>query len=168
MEVRALFGLTCWRHLQLPKLVPSRFLGWSPHWRCANSTGSHALHHHFLNVTRVESESPKIMTRVESFTRVTLSLPYSVLVPNFEAVYIPDPIPEKFGKIQIHSNPSSLQQGWTDFGFSNSSPLPQFYFKTQSKSDKLRVSKSKSGSAVQIRNSINRVLLKENSLLTVK
>jgi len=28
----------------------------------------------FLNVTRVESESPKIVTRVESLTRVTLSL----------------------------------------------------------------------------------------------
>ena len=28
----------------------------------------------FLNVTRIESESPKIVTRVESLTRVTLSL----------------------------------------------------------------------------------------------
>jgi len=28
----------------------------------------------FLNVTRVESESPKIVTRVDSLTRVTLSL----------------------------------------------------------------------------------------------
>jgi len=28
----------------------------------------------FLNVTRVESESPKFVTRVESLTRVTLSL----------------------------------------------------------------------------------------------
>jgi len=29
----------------------------------------------FLNMTRVESESPKIVTRVESLIRVTLSLP---------------------------------------------------------------------------------------------
>jgi len=32
------------RHQQLPKLVPSRFLGSSPHWRCANTTRSHTLH----------------------------------------------------------------------------------------------------------------------------
>ena len=36
----------------------------------------------FLNVTRVESESPKIVTRVESLTRVTLSLPHIPVVLN--------------------------------------------------------------------------------------
>jgi len=33
----------------------------------------------FLNVTRVESESPKIVTRVESLTLVTLSLPGTIV-----------------------------------------------------------------------------------------
>ena len=46
MEVRALFGriVLRWKHQQLPKLVPSRFLDSSPHWRCTNTTGLHTLH----------------------------------------------------------------------------------------------------------------------------
>jgi len=37
----------------------------------------------FLNVTRVESESPKIVTRVESLTRVTLSLGFRIFILHF-------------------------------------------------------------------------------------
>jgi len=35
--------LVRWRHQQLLKSVPSRFLGSSPHWKCANTTGPHTL-----------------------------------------------------------------------------------------------------------------------------
>jgi len=43
----------------------------------------------FLNVTRVESESPKVVTRVESLTRVTLSLQISVtyFIKRFQSIF---------------------------------------------------------------------------------
>jgi len=43
MEVRALFGWIVWRD-DILKLAPSRFLGSSRHWRCANTTGPSTLH----------------------------------------------------------------------------------------------------------------------------
>jgi len=36
--------LAHWWHQQLPTLAPSRLLGWSPHWRCANTTEPHTIH----------------------------------------------------------------------------------------------------------------------------
>jgi len=51
--------LARWRHQQLPKLVPSRFVDSSPHWRCTDTTGSHTLQWLLIMDTSKRPKGPK-------------------------------------------------------------------------------------------------------------
>jgi len=67
-------------HEELRDFVKMTLARLSSHWLWLESSHSvknvtrFGSSHRFLNVTRVESETPKIVTRVESLTRVTLSV----------------------------------------------------------------------------------------------
>jgi len=61
-----------------------------------------------LNVTRVQSESLKIVTRVESLTRVTLSLHVPTSVEQIWDFCNPNPVQNFFWVIRSDSNPVDL------------------------------------------------------------